>query len=94
MSLDHATVAALAEHLDGCERNARDTVKLTDAHPGLGLADGYRIQDELLRRQVARGARVVGRKAGLTSRAKMLQMGCTTPVFGFLVDGYAVPDGG
>lgn len=94
MSLDAATVAALAEHLEGCELHARDTEKLTDAHSGLTLADGYRIQDELLRRKVARGARLVGRKAGLTSRAKMVQMGCSAPVFGFLVDGYAVPDGG
>jgi 2-oxo-3-hexenedioate decarboxylase len=92
--LDAATLARLAEHLDGCELEARDTPKLTDAHPGLGMGDGYRIQDELRRRKLARGARLCGFKAGLTSRAKMRQMGVTEPVFGFLVDGYAAPDGG
>jgi 2-oxo-3-hexenedioate decarboxylase len=93
-ALDAATIAQLAEHLERCELEAKDTVKLTDAHPRLSMEDGYRIQDELRRRKVARGARVVGLKAGLTSRAKMRQMNVTEPVFGFLVDGYAVPDGG
>ncbi|MCP1680257.1 2-oxo-3-hexenedioate decarboxylase [Kerstersia gyiorum] len=53
----------------------------------------YAIQDEILRRKLARGARVVGLKAGLTSHAKMKQMGVETPVFGFLVDEYSVPEG-
>ena len=94
MSLDAATVAALAEHLEGCELHARDTVKLTDAHPDLTLGDAYRIQDELRRRKLARGNRVVGLKAGLTSPAKMKQMGVSAPVFGFLADTFSVPEGG
>lgn len=92
--LDDATVGALAEHLEGCELEARDTVKVTEAHPGLGFDDAYRIQDALRRRKLGRGARIVGLKAGLTSHAKMKQMGVTAPVFGFLADAFAVPDGG
>lgn len=46
------------------------------------------------RRQLARGARIVGYKAGLTSHAKMRQMGVETPVFGYLVDTFGLPDGG
>ncbi|WP_439952512.1 hypothetical protein, partial [Escherichia coli] len=42
-------------------------------------------QDRILARKLARGARVVGYKAGLTSHAKMKQMGVTDPVFGCLV---------
>jgi 2-oxo-3-hexenedioate decarboxylase len=94
VSLDTATVARLAAHLEGCELEARDTVKLTDAHPGLSFEDAYRIQDELRRRKLERGARVVGLKAGLTSLAKMRQMGVTSPVFGFLADAYSVAEGG
>ena len=37
---------------------------------------------------------VLGLKAGLTSFAKMKQMGVTTPVFGFVSDYMARPDGG
>jgi 2-oxo-3-hexenedioate decarboxylase len=43
--------------------------------------------------QARRGLRVAGLKAGLTSHAKMKQMGVTTPVFGFMTDDYALPDG-
>jgi 2-oxo-3-hexenedioate decarboxylase len=93
-ALDDTTVAALGEHLERCELEARDTAKVTEAHPGLGFDDAYRVQDALRRRKLARGARIVGLKAGLTSHAKMKQMGVTSPVFGFLADAFAVPDGG
>ena len=94
MALDAPTVAGLAEHLETCELQARDTPKITDEHPGMDWDDAYAIQDEILRRKLARGARLVGLKAGLTSHAKMKQMGVDTPVFGFLVDSFGVPEGG
>ncbi len=93
MNLDPKTIAGLAEHLETCELQARDTPKITDEHPGMDWDDAYAIQDEILRRKLARGARLVGLKAGLTSHAKMKQMGVDTPVFGFLVDGFSVPEG-
>lgn len=93
MNLDSATIAALAAHLETCEREARDTPKITDEHPGMDWDDAYAIQDEILRRKQARGARLVGYKAGLTSHAKMRQMGVDTPCFGFLVDEFCVPEG-
>ncbi len=94
MSLDAAAVAKLAEHLEGCELSAHDTPKVTEAHPGLSFDDAYRVQEEIRRRKLARGARIVGLKAGLTSRAKMKQMNVEAPVFGFLSDAFSVPDGG
>ena len=94
MKLDVATIAALAEHLENCELQARDTTKITAEHPEMDWDDAYAIQLELQRRKIARGHRIVGLKAGLTSHAKMKQMGVTTPVFGFMADYYAVPDGG
>ena len=93
MNLCAATIAQLAEHLDNCQRNAQDTPKITDAHPDMDWDDAYAIQDAILARHLGRGARVIGLKAGLTSHAKMKQMGVETPVFGFLVDGYSVLEG-
>ncbi len=55
-------------------------VKITEAHPDMDWDDAYAIQAEILRRKLARGNRVVGLKAGLTSRGKMKQMGVDTPV--------------
>ncbi len=94
MKLDKATIDKLAEHLENCELQAKDTLKITDDHPDMDFEDAYAIQDEIRRRKVARGARIIGLKAGLTSYAKMKQMGVETPCFGFLADYFAVPDGG
>jgi 2-oxo-3-hexenedioate decarboxylase len=93
MKLDAATIAALAEHLEACQLQARDTPKITDEYPQMDWDDAYAIQDAILTDKLRRGLRVAGLKAGLTSHAKMKQMGVTTPVFGFMTDDYALPDG-
>lgn len=94
MALNAATIAALAERLERCQLEAKDTVKITDEHPDLDWGDAYAIQDAIFERKRARGARLVGLKCGLTSHAKMKQMGVTEPVFGFLVDEFVATDGG
>ena len=93
MPLDAKTIAQLAEHLENCELQTRDTPKITDDHPDMDWDDAYAIQDAILARKLARGARIVGYKAGLTSHAKMKQMNVESPVFGFLVDYFSVPEG-
>lgn len=93
-TLSLAVIARLAEHLERCEVEARDTTKITDEYPEMDWDDAYAMQNEIRRRKLARGGRVVGLKAGLTSPAKMKQMGVATPVFGFLADSHALPDGG
>jgi 2-oxo-3-hexenedioate decarboxylase len=94
MKLNAKTIAGLAEHLESAELNARDVTKITDEHPEMDWDDAYAIQDEIRRRKEARGQRTAGLKAGLTSFAKMKQMGVETPVFGFVSDYMARPDGG
>lgn len=94
MKLNCTTIAELAELLENAELQAHDVVKITDAHPEMDWDDAYAIQNEIRRRKLARGNRVVGLKCGLTSHAKMKQMGVETPCFGFLVDYFTVADGG
>lgn len=94
MKLDQSIIAALAERLETCELEARDTTKVTDDYPDMDWEDAYAVQDAIRARKLARGGRLVGLKAGLTSRAKMKQMNVEDPVFGFLVDSFAVADGG
>jgi 2-oxo-3-hexenedioate decarboxylase len=94
MSLEKNTIAQLAEHLESAELEAREVSKITDAHPALTLDDAYAIQAEIRRRKEARGHRIAGLKAGLTSRAKMKQMGVEVPVFGLIFDYMSVADGG
>ena len=94
MQLDKTTIAGLAEHLENAELHARDVLKITDEHPQMDWDDAYAIQDEIRSRKEARGSRTAGLKCGLTSFAKMKQMGVATPVFGFVSDYMARPDGG
>lgn len=94
MTLDSTTVALLAERLENAELNRAPIIKITDEYPDLNWADAYAVQDEIRRRKIARGVKVAGLKAGLTSQAKMKQMNVSEPVFGFMCDYGARADGG
>lgn len=91
--LDSTTITRLSNIVDAAQSAPHLMVKLSDQAPGMTIADGYAVQDELASRWQARGRRIVGYKAGLTSRAKMVQMGIEAPVFGLLTHDMAVPEG-
>ncbi|MEN9433999.1 MAG: 2-oxo-3-hexenedioate decarboxylase [Pseudomonadota bacterium] len=93
-TLSRSIIAQLAEHLENAELQAHDVKKITDDYPDMDWEDAYDIQWEIRRRKEARGNRVVGLKMGLTSYAKMKQMGVENPVYAFLVDYFNVPDAG
>lgn len=94
MTLDNDTIQQLAAHLENAELTAMAVTKITDAHPNLDWDDAYAIQAAIRARKESRGHRIAGLKAGLTSRAKMKQMGVETPVFGLIYDYMSVADGG
>ncbi len=92
-TLSPETVAQLAEHLENAELEAHDVIKITDDYPDIDFEDAYDIQWEIRRRKEARGNKIVGMKMGLTSWAKMAQMGVEEPCYGFLADYFSCPDG-
>jgi 2-oxo-3-hexenedioate decarboxylase len=79
-----------AGYLLDAERRNEAVRPITDAEPELTTEDGYAIQDEILRRRLASGERLVGAKVGLTSRAKQREMGIDEPVYGWLTDAMAL----
>ncbi len=91
MTLDQKTIRQLAERLENAELNRQAVTKITDDYPELDWEDAYAIQYEIRRRKEERGIRIAGLKMGLTSQAKMRQMGVSDPVYGFLpaTGGYA-----
>jgi len=93
MRLDSHKIAALADYLERAELQARPAQQISIEHPGLTEEDGYAIQHEIRRRKESRGVKIVGFKAGLTSRAKMRQVGVDQPSYGFLADYFAINDG-
>lgn len=92
LTLSTRDVARLAERVDLAQSSARAIPKLTDDFPSMSMADGYAVQSALRRRRIERGERLVGWKAGLTSRAKMIQMGVNVPSIGFLTSAMARPE--
>jgi 2-oxo-3-hexenedioate decarboxylase len=83
----------LADILSACESDRVDREPLTDEWPELDLQTAYAVQDEVLRRKVAAGEKVVGVKLGLTSRAKQQRMNVHAPLTGWLTDAMVLPAG-
>jgi 2-oxo-3-hexenedioate decarboxylase len=94
MALPSETIAKLAEYLENAELTATAVSQISLDFPEIEADDGYAIQHEIRRRKQARGHKIIGVKAGLTSRAKMIQVGVDQPSYGFLADYFALPDGG
>lgn len=92
LTLKQEDIARLAERVEQAQCNAQAMPKLTDDFPGMTVADGYAVQTALRRRFLAQGRRLVGWKAGLTSKAKMQQMGVHEPSIGFLTHDMARPE--
>jgi 2-oxo-3-hexenedioate decarboxylase len=93
-NLTQSQVEELAIHLENAELQAYEVIKITDDFPNMTYQDAFDIQWEIRRRKEARGNKIVGMKMGLTSWAKMSQMGVENPCYGFLADYFAIPDGG
>nr|WP_308120881.1 4-oxalocrotonate decarboxylase [Actinoplanes bogorensis] len=58
------------------------------------VGDPYAVQREVVDLRLARGETVVGVKLGLTSKAKMQQMGVDSVIWGWLTDAMRIDDGG
>src|SRR6185369_15488858 len=82
--LDRATIAQLADELLEAERTRVPVAPLTERHPDLSIADAYAVQLALIGRKTAAGARVVGKKIGLTSLAMQRMLNVDQPDYGHL----------
>jgi 2-oxo-hept-3-ene-1,7-dioate hydratase len=86
-------IAAAAETLLEAERSGVQCGLLSLAHPGMTLDDAYAVQAALVARKRAAGARVIGWKIGLTSRAMQQALNIDTPDSGVLLDNMLFADG-
>lgn len=91
--LDDVEALRLAKHVYEAQTTANAIPMLTLEHPNLSVQDGYRIQTALRGLYLEAGHRLTGWKAGLTSKAKMRQMGVASPCVGFITDRFAAPEG-
>nr|WP_198428955.1 fumarylacetoacetate hydrolase family protein [Nocardia bovistercoris] len=73
-----------AEHLRAATLSGIPVTPIRDLFAPDDLAAAYAVQAELTRGRLADGARIVGRKIGLTSPAVQRQLGVDRPDFGVL----------
>jgi 2-keto-4-pentenoate hydratase len=74
----------------------RDRVAIapfTDTDPTLGMSDGYAVQSELVKLILADGDRIVGYKAGLTSKPMQVMLGVDQPDYGPVLASTVYRDG-
>jgi len=87
-------VAQAAERLILAARTGVPTAPVRDVLGSTDVALAYAVQNVLTGARKAAGARVVGRKVGLTSPVVQRQLGVGQPDFGVLFDDMLVPSGG
>ncbi|MFG1775800.1 2-keto-4-pentenoate hydratase [Micromonospora sp. NPDC049051] len=85
--------AGIAERL-GVAADTATAIPQLAAETGLDVDAAYAVQTALIQRRLDRGERLVGLKMGLTSKAKMAQVGVDEVIWGRLTDTMRVPDGG
>ncbi|MFF0011496.1 2-keto-4-pentenoate hydratase [Streptomyces sp. NPDC005374] len=79
-------VAEAAGRLVGAARERRPCAPVRDLLGPTDIGLAYAVQRRIVDDRIARGARVVGRKIGLTSAAVQRQVGVDRPDFGVLLD--------
>jgi 2-keto-4-pentenoate hydratase len=87
-------IAAAADRLDRAAIERAACAPVSDLIGPSDIGAAYAVQSALTDRRVARGARIVGKKIGLTSEAVQRQIGVDRPDFGVLFDDMRHPSGG
>lgn len=92
MSMENQTIQLLADELLAARAEVRAIARLTDRFPDLPVQDAYAVQLLNIERRIAGGARIVGKKIGLTSEAMQVMLGVNEPDYGILLDDMVVAE--
>ena len=91
--LDDATVARIADELAEATRSRGTIERISARFPEATIEDSYAVQRIWRARREEAGARLVGRKIGLTSKAMQFATGITEPDYGVIFADQAYPSG-
>lgn len=86
-------ITKMAEIVDTAAHTATEIPQFSDTSP-LSVDQAYAVQALSMQRRYARGEKRVGIKMGLTSRAKMIQVGVSDVIWGRLTDAMREEEGG
>jgi 2-keto-4-pentenoate hydratase len=82
-----------ARDLGEAEREKTTPRALTERYPKIEPQEAYRIQLALIEMKKAGGAKVVGKKIGLTSKAMQKMLNVDQPDYGHILDNMVLQDG-
>jgi 2-oxo-hept-3-ene-1,7-dioate hydratase len=79
-------IVSLAKRLYDARKSRTQLRHFSKEHPGMTVQDGYAIQGEWVKLEIADGRRILGRKIGLTSRAMQQASQIAEPDYAPLMD--------
>jgi 2-oxo-hept-3-ene-1,7-dioate hydratase len=82
-----------ADILITAEKERKQAVQLSKTWPGITIDDAYAISTVVANRKIAAGAKLIGHKVGLTSKAMQRSSQINEPDFGYLFDDMMIADG-
>jgi 2-oxo-hept-3-ene-1,7-dioate hydratase len=91
--LSDADRGKAADILMTAQKERKQAVQLSVTFPGITIEDSYAISTEVSRRKIAAGAKLIGHKVGLTSKAMQRSSMIDEPDFGFILDDQMIADG-
>lgn len=84
---------AAADALLRAETTRQVIAQLSKTYPGMTIEDAYDVQHRWAAGRIAKGAKIIGRKIGLTSRAMQMASKMTEPDYGVMLDDAVYKDG-
>jgi 2-oxo-hept-3-ene-1,7-dioate hydratase len=82
-----------ADILMAAQQQRKQAVQLSTTWPQITIDDAYAISTEVSRRRIVAGARLIGHKVGLTSKAMQRSSQIDEPDYGHLLDDMMIADG-
>src|SRR5262249_55668583 len=82
-----------ADILMNAEKDRKQAIQLSTTWPDITIEDSYAISTEVAKRKMAAGAKLIGHKVGLTSKAMQRSSNIDEPDYGHLLDDMMIADG-
>jgi 2-oxo-hept-3-ene-1,7-dioate hydratase len=82
-----------ADLLLAAQKQRKQAVQLSTTWPDITFEDAYAISTEVAKRRIAAGAKLIGHKVGLTSKAMQRSSQIDEPDYGHLLDTMMIADG-
>src|ERR1700688_2087421 len=82
-----------ADILMTAARERKQAVQLSKTWPDITIEDAYAISTEVANRRIAAGAKLIGHKVGLTSKAMQRSSQIDEPDYGHLLENIMIADG-